>query len=155
MVTSGEGRRQERISREKEEMPATIKRSFLSPSNPIHLPTISTNFLKSHPSSINISHKRLGFSTPRLKIAKCSSESNDGGQSNVNLNNALSSLVGQQVEQLLNKEENKDLLDGLEKASMRVEIAKKQLAEIEKQELELKRFKDYVNQLENRALEVC
>lgn len=64
-------------------------------------------------------------------------------------------MVGEQVEELLNREENRSLLDGLEKASMRVEIAKKQLAEIEKQELELKRFKDYVSQLENRASEVC
>lgn len=64
-------------------------------------------------------------------------------------------MVGERVEELLNREENRSLLDGLEKASMRVEIAKKQLAEIEKQELELKRFKDYVSQLENRASEVC
>lgn len=71
------------------------------------------------------------------------------------MKNALSSMVGEQVEELLNREENRSLLDGLEKASMRVEIAKKQLAEIEKQELELKRFKDYVSQLENRASEVC
>ena len=63
-------------------------------------------------------------------------------------------MVGEQIEELLNKEENRSLLDGLEKASMRVEIAKRQLAEIEKQELELKRFKDYINQLESRASEV-
>ncbi|XP_022965244.1 uncharacterized protein LOC111465167 [Cucurbita maxima] len=135
-------------------MSATIKHSFLSPSNPIHLSAISTNFLKSHPSSMIISHIPLSFSTPRLKIVKCSSESNDEAQNNVNLNNALSSMVGEQIEELLNKEENRSLLDGLEKASMRVEIAKRQLAEIEKQELELKRFKDHINQLESRASEI-
>ncbi|KAL0550568.1 hypothetical protein IC582_015090 [Cucumis melo] len=135
-------------------MAATIKHSFLSSSNPIHLPPISTNFLKSHPSSTKICHKRLGFSTPRLKILKCTSESNDQAQNDFNLKNALSSMVGEQVEELLNREENRSLLDGLEKASMRVEIAKKQLAEIEKQELELKRYKDYVSQLENRASEI-
>lgn len=137
-------------------MTATIKHSLRPPSNPIHFAAISRKFLISHSSSTKILHK--SFSAPRLKIVKCSSESNGGEeniQNNVNLKDALSSMVGNQVEELLNKEENRGLLDGLEKASMRVEIAKRQLAEIEQQELELKRFKDYVNQLENRASEVC
>lgn len=146
---------QPKKKKKRRKMSSTIKHSFLSSSNPMHLAAISTNFLKSLPSSTNISHKRSSFSKPRLKIVKCSSESNDQAQNDFNLKNALSSMVGEQVEELLNREENRSLLDGLEKASMRVEIAKKQLAEIEKQELELKRFKDYVSQLENRASEVC
>ncbi|KAJ0105232.1 hypothetical protein Patl1_17425 [Pistacia atlantica] len=44
---------------------------------------------------------------------------------------------------------------GLEKASQRVELAKRELAEIEKQELEAKQLRDYVNQLESRAFELA
>lgn len=62
--------------------------------------------------------------------------------------------MGEQVEELLKREENRDLLDGLEKASQRVEMAKRELAEIEKQELEAKLVRDYINQLESRASEV-
>jgi hypothetical protein len=46
------------------------------------------------------------------------------------------------------------LLGGLEKASKSVELAKRELAEIEKQELEAKLMREYVNQLESRASEV-
>lgn len=63
-------------------------------------------------------------------------------------------MVGEQVESLLKKEENKGLLDGLEKAAERVEIARMELAEIEKQEAEAKRVQEYVKQLEARASEV-
>lgn len=63
--------------------------------------------------------------------------------------------MGEQVEELLKREENRDLLDGLEKASQRVEMAKRELAEIEKQELEAKLVRDYINQLESRASEIA
>lgn len=63
--------------------------------------------------------------------------------------------MDERVEELLNREENRGLLDGLEKASQRVEMAKRELAEIEKQELEAKLMREYVNQLESRASEVC
>lgn len=64
-------------------------------------------------------------------------------------------MVDKQVEELLNREENRVLLDGLEKASQRVEIAKRVLAEIERQELEAKQLRNYINLLESRASEVC
>lgn len=64
-------------------------------------------------------------------------------------------MVDEKVEQLLKREENRVLLDGLEKATLRVEIAKKELAEIERQELEAKLLKDYITQLEIRTSEVC
>lgn len=67
---------------------------------------------------------------------------------------SLSGIVGNQVEELLSREENKSLLDGLEKASMRVETAKRELAEIERQEFEAKLLQDYVDKLESRAAEV-
>lgn len=59
------------------------------------------------------------------------------------------------MEELLNRQENRVLLDGLEKASQRVEMARRELAEIERQELEAKQLRDYINQLESRASEVC
>ncbi|KAF1002159.1 hypothetical protein AG4045_009388 [Apium graveolens] len=62
--------------------------------------------------------------------------------------------VDEQVQSLLEKEENKGLLNGLEKAAERVEIARMELAEIEKQEAEAKRVQDYVKQLEARASEI-
>lgn len=64
-------------------------------------------------------------------------------------------MVDKQVEDLLNREDNRALFDGLEKASQRVERAKRDLAEIERQELEAKQLRNYINQLESRASEVC
>lgn len=92
--------------------------------------------------------------TRNWKIRSSSEEnvanSSDGGD----LKKSLSGIVGNQVEELFSREENKNLLDGLEKASMRVEIAKRELEEIERQESEAKLLQDYVNQLESRAAEV-
>ncbi|KAH7513669.1 hypothetical protein FEM48_Zijuj11G0005500 [Ziziphus jujuba var. spinosa] len=91
-------------------------------------------------------------SSPRILTVKCSS---NGGseQSSNNLKDLLSGYVDGQVEELLNREENKVLLDGLEKATKRVEIAKTELAEIEKQEFEAKQMREYITQLESRASE--
>ncbi|XVE58143.1 hypothetical protein DITRI_Ditri04bG0146600 [Diplodiscus trichospermus] len=87
-------------------------------------------------------------------ILKCSSNSEEQETSN-NFKDALSGIVGKQVEELLNREENKGLLDGLEKASERVEMAKRELAEIERQELEAQLLRNYINQLESRASEIA
>ncbi|KAM1754945.1 hypothetical protein ACFX11_007291 [Malus domestica] len=70
------------------------------------------------------------------------------------LKKALSGIVGEQVDELLKNEENRELLDGLENESQRVENAKKELVEIERQELEAKLVRDYITQLESRASEV-
>lgn len=95
-------------------------------------------------------------SMTRFIILKCkSSGSEEVETDNNNLKDALSGLVDQQVEELLKRKENRVLLDGLEKASQRVENAKRELAEIERQELEAKQLRDYVNQLERRAFEVA
>ncbi|XP_043697087.1 uncharacterized protein LOC122647847 [Telopea speciosissima] len=91
------------------------------------------------------------ISMPRLLLVKCSLKEGD----NEGLKDALSGIVDKRVEQLLNREENKVLLDGLEEASRRVEMAKKELADIERQELEAAQLRDYVVQLENRASEVA
>lgn len=66
----------------------------------------------------------------------------------------LSGIVDDRVNQLLNSEENRTLLDGLDKATQRVELAKQELAQIEKQEIENQKIKEYINQLESRASEV-
>lgn len=71
------------------------------------------------------------------------------------MKDALSGFVGKEVEELLNREENKGLLDGLEKASQRVEMAKRELAEIERQELEAHLLRNYINQLESKASEIA
>lgn len=86
---------------------------------------------------------------------KCNcSSSGEKESGNNKLNDALAGMMNQQVEELLNREENKVLLDGLNEAAQRVETAKRELAEIERQELEAKQLRDYVNQLESRAFEV-
>ncbi|KAG6396409.1 hypothetical protein SASPL_142558 [Salvia splendens] len=87
-------------------------------------------------------------------VVKCSnngSPASDDGS----LKDILSGMVDERVEQLLNKEENKALLQGLEQASSRVEIAKRQLAEIQKQEEEARVMREYIDQLESKASEIA
>lgn len=66
----------------------------------------------------------------------------------------LSGMLEEQVEEVLKRQENKAMLDGLEEATERVELLKRELAEIEKQEVEAKKMKLYINQLQTRASEV-
>ncbi|KAI9173365.1 hypothetical protein LWI28_000268 [Acer negundo] len=88
----------------------------------------------------------------RSVILKCSSSEDVEETSN---NNNLKDSLSGMVDGLLSRDENKELLDGLEKASLRVEMARKELAEIEKQELEAKQMRDYINKLETRAFEIA
>lgn len=89
----------------------------------------------------------------------CNVNNNNGsgqsGSESMNLKDLLTGMVDDRVEQLLNKDENRVLLDGLEKATQRVELAKRELAELEKQEAEAKLAREYMNQLQARASEVC
>lgn len=91
----------------------------------------------------------------RASFFTVKSSTNGSSEQSFNLKDALNDAVGERVEELLSREENKALLDGLEKASLRVEKAKRELAEIERQELEAKQMRAYVDQLEQRASEVC
>ncbi|XP_014499114.1 uncharacterized protein LOC106760172 isoform X2 [Vigna radiata var. radiata] len=84
---------------------------------------------------------------------KCFCRSSDEKGSD-DVKDPLYGLVDKQVQELLSREENKILLDGLEKASQRVEMAKRELELIQKQELAVKQLKDYVNQLEGEVLEI-
>lgn len=131
-------------------MPLTINLTWVSSTIPISL--LPRELIKASKTCSTIFHRASSSpSTSRPLIVKCTrSTSGESGS----LKDALSGIVGEQVEELLKREENRDLLDGLEKASQRVEMAKRELAEIEKQELEAKRVRDYINQLESRASEV-
>ncbi|KAK1436111.1 hypothetical protein QVD17_01886 [Tagetes erecta] len=105
-----------------------------------------------------ISHKPFtSSSSPKSNsfTIKCSGNaSSDPKNSDGGLKNLLSGIVDERVDELLNREENRVLLDGLDKATQRVEIAKRELAQIEQQELENKKMKEYINQLEIRAAEI-
>ncbi|KAL2527770.1 hypothetical protein Adt_12824 [Abeliophyllum distichum] len=90
-----------------------------------------------------------------VKCSKNGSPESISGENGGNFKDILSGMVDERVEELLNKEENRVLLDGLEKATQRVEMAKRELAEIEKQEIEAKMMRDYINQLESRASEIA
>ncbi|KAL3649721.1 hypothetical protein CASFOL_006124 [Castilleja foliolosa] len=101
--------------------------------------------------SLSSTASRASLALKCSKNGSPSSASGDGGS----LRDLLSGMVDERVDELLKKEENKGLLDGLEQASKRVESAKRELAEIEKQEIEAKIMRDYVNQLESRASEIA
>ncbi|ONK58853.1 uncharacterized protein A4U43_C08F410 [Asparagus officinalis] len=98
--------------------------------------------------SINPSYPTKFKPTISIGPPKCSSSSisNESSFSN--------EAVSGMVDELLKREENKELLDGLNEASKRVERAREAMAEIERREAEAVRAKEYVAQLENRKLEI-
>ncbi|KAK3030652.1 hypothetical protein RJ639_035856 [Escallonia herrerae] len=111
---------------------------------------------------ITVSYCTRPFNAPALssrshpQTVKCNSNNNNSSPfEKGSLKDVLSGMVDQRVEELLNKEENRGLLDGLGKATERVEIARRELAEIKKQEIEAQKLRDYINQLENRASEIA
>ncbi|KAL9249702.1 hypothetical protein AKJ16_DCAP01158 [Drosera capensis] len=102
------------------------------------------------------SNKRLTLTSSRwshLPPLKCSSDHTDGGS--VFKNAALSSIVGKKVEELLSREENKEMMDRLNKAVDRVELARRELKEIEKEEMEAKKMREYIEIMESRASEIA
>lgn len=119
------------------------------------------------PTLQSYSHHR--FDTKRIKLSKItksfsvvncsSSEAEDsgerGGGGSNSLSNVVSGMVDERVEQLLKKEENRVLLDGLEKATQRVELARKELSFIEQQEEEAKLARNYLNQLQSKTSEIA
>uniref|UniRef100_A0A453LDZ1 Uncharacterized protein n=1 Tax=Aegilops tauschii subsp. strangulata TaxID=200361 RepID=A0A453LDZ1_AEGTS len=66
----------------------------------------------------------------------------------------LSSAVGEKVDELLRREENRALLDGVEAAERRVELARAKLADIERQEAAARLATEEVRRLERRRDEV-
>lgn len=111
------------------------------------------------PRILSLSRQKDGGGTPSksmIVVVKCSSTSeNQEAGSGGSLKSSLSNIVDKSVEELLGKEENKELLDKLNKASERVQLARKELADIERQELEAQQMRKYVNELETRASEIA
>ncbi|KAF8379959.1 hypothetical protein HHK36_027425 [Tetracentron sinense] len=127
-------------------METLINPSSISSPTPKNLFTAS--FCISSRTSIKIFNRA---SISRSLLVKCSSEQRENG----GLKDVLSGMVDKRVEELLNREENRELLDGLGKATQRVEMAKKELADIERREIEAAQLRDYVNQLESRTSEIA
>ncbi|XP_051188973.1 uncharacterized protein [Lolium perenne] len=67
----------------------------------------------------------------------------------------LSSAVGEKVDELLRREENRALLDGVEAAERRVELARAALADIERQEAEARLASDELRILQKRRDEIA
>ncbi|KAJ9706323.1 hypothetical protein PVL29_001712 [Vitis rotundifolia] len=128
-------------------MAATINSFVLSCRSPRSIPT--NIFCVAYPTCTKAFNRASAVS--RAVFVKCGSEESENG----GFKEALSGMVGKQVEELLNREENRVLLEGLEKASQRVEKARRELAEIEKQEIEAKQLRNYIEQLEGRSSEIA
>ncbi|KAK9716702.1 hypothetical protein RND81_06G251700 [Saponaria officinalis] len=91
--------------------------------------------------------------SPRSAVlpVRCTQQDAGGGGG---LKSAISNIVDKGVEELLAKEENKELLDNLNKASERVELAREELANIERQQNEAIQMKEYITLLQNRASQI-
>ncbi|XP_068651239.1 uncharacterized protein [Aristolochia californica] len=90
-------------------------------------------------------------SSSRTLVAKCSSEERETPK----MKDLLSGMVDKRVEELLGREENRVLFDGLEEATGRVERARMELLEIERQEKEAEQLRSYVRTLESRESEIA
>ncbi|CAH9106566.1 unnamed protein product [Cuscuta europaea] len=113
---------------------------------------ILTNKICANPLKFSTRHSQSSTSrSPTIRCigGDCSSEEGNSRS----LNDPLASIVDAKVQELLGREENRVLLQGLEKATRRVEIAKQELAEIKRQQIEAMVARDYVNRLENSASE--
>ncbi|KQJ91141.1 uncharacterized protein LOC100846153 [Brachypodium distachyon] len=66
----------------------------------------------------------------------------------------LSSAVGEKVDELLQREENRALLEGVEAAERRVELARAALQDIERQEAAARLAREEVRRLEKRRDEI-
>ncbi|XP_020114992.1 uncharacterized protein LOC109728868 [Ananas comosus] len=89
-----------------------------------------------------------------LRPARCAS-SGEGGDAKEGVGEGAEEAVAGMVEELLRREENRALLQGLEAASRRVERAREALADVERQECEARRAKDLVRRLERRRDEIA
>ncbi|KMZ66192.1 hypothetical protein ZOSMA_2G02030 [Zostera marina] len=69
--------------------------------------------------------------------------------------NSVAGIVGEQVDELLRREENAPLLDELDAASRRVEAARQALVDIKKQEDDVQRSKDMIRRLQIQEEEIA
>ncbi|XP_072999676.1 uncharacterized protein [Typha latifolia] len=86
-------------------------------------------------------------STPRFLRLRCTCSSSGDSRAE--------GVVSSMVDELLKREENRDLMEGLEEASQRVERAREALADIERQEAEASKARSYVRQLEKKQSEIA
>ncbi|KAK3129642.1 hypothetical protein QOZ80_6BG0482710 [Eleusine coracana subsp. coracana] len=99
-------------------------------------------------------HHRLGVR--RSVRAGCAPGDGAGGGSDGDGAAAwLSSAVGEKVDELLRREENRSLLEGVEAAERRVERARAALADIERQEAAARLAREEVRRLEKRRDEIA
>lgn len=89
-----------------------------------------------------------------LSPAKCSSSNSEEREPGARGVDSLAGLAGERVEELLRREENRSLLQGLDEASRRVEKAREELESVRKQRDEAQKAREYMRQLESRQAEV-
>ncbi|PKA50234.1 hypothetical protein AXF42_Ash017828 [Apostasia shenzhenica] len=94
-----------------------------------------------------------GFSGSQLLLVRSSGETAEPSPRTPK--EAVAGLLGHRVEDLLKREENRPLLEGLKEASRRVERARMALADIVGQETEALRAKQLVIQLQSRESEIA
>jgi hypothetical protein len=87
--------------------------------------------------------------------ARCSSSNSEELESGTRGVDSLAGIVGERVEELLRREENRNLLQGLDEASRRVEKAREELESVRKQRDEAQKAREYMRQLESRQAEVA
>ncbi|XP_057978130.1 uncharacterized protein LOC131164725 isoform X2 [Malania oleifera] len=133
-------------------MPTALNLTLLPSPNPKFL-IMERSFITS-PASVNLFVRVASSLSRTLAVVRCSNSESEGREIN-GFKESLSGMVGKRVEELMNREENKGLLEGLEEASQRVERAQKELAKIQMQENEATMLRNYVDQLENRASEIA
>ncbi|KAI0514298.1 hypothetical protein KFK09_010333 [Dendrobium nobile] len=94
-----------------------------------------------------------GFRRFHLLLVRSSGETAE--PSSLGPDEAVDGLLGERVDELLKREENRPLLGRLEEASRRVDRARAALADIEKQQAEALRTKQLVLQLQSRESEIA
>lgn len=86
--------------------------------------------------------------------ARCSSSNSEEADPSTRGTDGLVGFVGERVEELLRREENRGLVEGLNEASRRVDKARAELENMRRQRDEAVRAREYMRQLENQQAEV-
>ncbi|KAL0920812.1 hypothetical protein M5K25_009982 [Dendrobium thyrsiflorum] len=92
---------------------------------------------------------------PRFHLLLVRSGGETAEPSSLGPDEAVDGLLGERVDELLKREENRPLFERLEEASRRVDRARAALADIEKQQAEALRTKQLVLQLQSRESEIA
>ncbi|KAF3325023.1 hypothetical protein FCM35_KLT11180 [Carex littledalei] len=101
------------------------------------------------PKSLLLSKRQLLFQ------AKCSSSNSEELDPGTRGMDVFSGLMGERVEELLRREENRNIVQGLDEASRRVEKAREELESVRKQREEAVKAREYVRQLESQQAEIA